>query len=170
MALIPTRGMRVALGSTDGLTVMRMAWVTFTVSMVVIGVLVAVIDAVLPGGGVDGRLVAAVVIGLGVFAQVLSTKFVPAVSGSTMPMARATAQRAFFIRVAFAEPAALVGFLGFVVSGNVAVYAGGFIVGLAGMYDAAPTTAWIARGQEQLSDSGSDVELLDALVSGGITR
>jgi hypothetical protein len=170
LALLPTRGMRLAAGSGDGLTVMRVVWITFTFSMVLIGALVVAIDRALPGNGADGRIVGGVVVGIGVFAQVVSTKFVPDIEGASMPAARGTAQRAFFLRVAFAQPSALVGFLGFVVSGNVAVYALGFVVGLAGMFDAAPTSGWIERGQAQLKTSGSDVELLAALTGGGITR
>jgi len=170
VALLPTRGMRLAAGSGDGLTVMRIAWITFTVAMVLVGVVVVVVDQTAPGGGVDGRVVGGVVLAIGVFAQVVSNKFVPDVEGATMPSARGTAQRAFFVRVAFAQPAVLLGFMGFAISGNVAVYALGFVVGLAGMLDAAPTAGWIEKGQTQLKASGSDVELLAALVGGGITR
>ncbi|MEQ8841708.1 MAG: hypothetical protein RIB98_12070 [Acidimicrobiales bacterium] len=169
-ALVPTRGMRMAAGGTNGLTIMRLVWITFVASMLLIGVAVFAIDRALPGGGADGRVVAMVVAGLGVFAQVAAIRFVPAITGTTMPAVRATAQRAFFLRIAFAEPAALLGFLGFVLSGNAAVYVVGFVVGMAGMADAAPTASWIADGQKELQASGSDVELLAALVSGGITR
>lgn len=170
VALLPTRGMRLAVSSRDGLTVMRIAWITFTFVMVLIGAAVVAIDQALPGGGTDGRVVGAVVLIAGVFSQVASTKFVPDVEGTTMPAARGTAQRAFFVRVAFAQPSALLGFLGFAISGNVAIYLLGFVVGLTGMFDAAPTTGWIEKGQAQLKASGSDVELLAALVSDGITR
>lgn len=170
LALLPTRGMRMASGSADSLTVMRVLWLTFTAVMVFIGVVVVVIDRVAPGGGVDGRVAGAVVVGLGFFAQVVAAKLVNEITGSTMPEVRASAQRAFFLRVALAEPAALFGFLGFVVSGNVAVYGTGFVVGMVGMYAAAPTRAWIDRGDRQLRSSGSDVELLAALVGGGLTR
>ena len=170
LALLPTRGMRMAAGSNDSLTVMRLLWVTFTAVMVFMGLVVVVIDRVAPGGGVDGRGVGAVVVGLGVFAQVVAVKVVNEITGSTMSEVRASAQRAFFLRVALAEPAALFGFLGFVVSGNVAVYGAGFVVGMAGMYDAAPTRGWIDRGQQQLRSAGSDVELLAVLVGGGLTR
>lgn len=168
--LLPTRGMRLAAGSTNGLTVMRMVWLSFLAAMVLIGAVVVVIDRAAPGGGVDGRVVGAVVAGLGIFLQVVSTKFVPVVAGATMREVREVAQRAFFVRVAFAEPAALFGFMGFVLSGNVAVYGIGFVVGLAGMYDAAPTARWIDAGQAALREAGSDVDFLAAVVGGGITR
>jgi hypothetical protein len=170
LAMLPTRGMRMASGSTDSLTVMRLLWLTFTAVMVLLGVVVVVIDRVAPGGGVDGRAVGVVVVGLGAVAQLVAAKVVTDITGATMPEVRAAAQRAFFLRVALAEPAALLGFLGFVVSGNAAVYGAGFVVGMAGMIDAAPTRAWLERGQQQLRGAGSDVELLAALVSGGLTR
>jgi len=159
-----------AVSSVDGLSVMRVLWMTFMSAMLLMAVAVIVIDQVLPGGGVDGRVVGGVVVAVSVFAQIVANKFVPEVAGSTMSAVRETAQRSFFVRIAFAEPAALLGFLGFVVSGNAAVYGLGCVVGMAGLFDAAPTAAWIRKGQDQLKGSGSDVELLAALVSGGITR
>ena len=41
---------------------------------------------------------------------------------------------------------------------------------IAGLLDAAPGTRWLERGQDQLRESGSSVDLLDALVRAGITR
>lgn len=169
-ALLPTRGMRMAFGSTDGLTVMRVLWITFTAAMVLVGVVVALIDAFVPGGGVDGRLVVAAVLGFGVLAQLVATMVVGDVTGSTPAEVRASAQRGFFVRVALAEPAGLLGFLGFVLSGNAAVYVAGAAVAMVGLLAAAPTRSWIELGQRQLADSGSDVDLIAALVGGGITR
>ena len=167
--VIPTRGIRTAV-STSGLTAMRVLWLTFIAAMALVGLVVVVIDQIAPGGGADGRVVGAVVVALGVLIQLVSVKFVPEVAGSTMHAVRETAQRAFFTRVAFAEPAALIGFMGFVLSGNVAVYVAGAVIGLAGMYDAAPNSRWIAQSQQALRASGSDVEFLPAMASGGITR
>ena len=170
LAFVPTRGMRMAAGSSNGLTTVRVLWLTFTMAMVLIGIVVVLIDQTAPGGGADGRGVAAVVAALGVFLQVISTKFVPPVAGSTMREVRETAHRAFFLRVLFAEPAALFGFMGFVLSGNVAVYAIGAVIGVAGMFDAIPNSRWIDESQQALRESGSDVEFLAAIVGGGINR
>lgn len=168
--LLPTRGMRLAAGGTAGLTVMRVLWLTFVASMLLLGIVVVVIDSVAPGGGVDGRVVGGVVAALGVGLQAVSVRFLPDLAGRTVEEVRAAVQRIFFLRVAFAEPAALLGFMGFVVSGNVAVYVIGAVIGLAGMYDAAPSAGWLARSAEQLRSSGSDVDLLDAVTRGGLTR
>lgn len=169
-ALLPTRGMRMAVGSTDGLTVMRVLWLAFTAAMVLLGVVVALIDAFVPGGGVDGRIVVAAVLGFGVLAQLVATRVAGEVAGATPAAVRASAQRVFFVRVALAEPAGLLGFLGFVLSGNVAVYVAGAAVAMVGLVAVAPTRSWIERGQGRLADRGSDVDLLAALVGGGITR
>ena len=124
----------------------------------------------LPGGGVDGRIVAGVVVGIGVVAQLVAGAFVPPIAGETDGEVRRTAQRHFFLRVALAEPGALLGFMGFVLSGNPAVYLAGAIVSIAGLVDAAPGQRWIERGQDQLRDAGSPVDLMDALLGGGVTR
>jgi hypothetical protein len=167
---VPTSGQRMVVESNDGLAVMRVLWVTFVSAVALLGVVVVIIDQVAPGGGADGRVVAVVVAAIGVFLQIVSVKFVPPIAGRTAGEVRERAQRAFFIRVAFAEPAPLVGFMGFVLSGNLAVYLVGAVTGLAGMYDAAPNSRWINEGDESLRASGSDVDFLQAMIGGGISR
>lgn len=167
---VPTKATRLVAESVDGLGVMRVLWLIFVAAMLLIGTTVAVIDRLAPGGGADGRVVGAVVAAVAVSLQLLAPKFVPAIDGATNAAVRAQAQRAFFVRVAFAEPAALLGFMGFVVSGNVAVYVLGALIGLAGMYDAAPNRRWFEAGNRSLRAAGSDVDFLTAITQGGITR
>lgn len=168
-ALVPMKGARMLKGGAAALLVMRVLWVTFVVAVLLLGVVVAVVAAELPGGGIDGRLAAGGVVVIGLFLQIAAGSFVPAVAGSTVDEVRDAAQRSFFLRVALAEPAALLGFLGFALSGNGGVYVAGAIVSLAGLSDAAPNRRWLERGQEQLRASGSSVDLTDALLAGGVT-
>ena len=131
--MLPTQGARMAASSTAGLHVMRVLWLIFVLAMVLIAVVVLVLDAALPGGGPDGRVVGAVVVGFGLFLQLLAARLVPTIAGHDGSSVRHTAQRQFFIRIAFAEPSALAGFLGFVIAGNPAVYLAGAAVSLLGM-------------------------------------
>lgn len=169
-ALVPVKGARLARDGGSSLLVMRALWIAFTTAILLMGVVVVLVSTELPSGGIDGRFAAAFVVGLGVLAQVVAGAAVPAIGGRTADDVGRTAQRAFFIRVLLAEPAALLGFLGFALSGNPAVYLAGAVVSFAGMVDAMPGERWLARGQVQLTESGSSVQLLDALVRGGVSR
>lgn len=169
-ALVPLKGARMAQAGAPALLVMRALWFTFFIAVLLLGVVVAIVGAQLPGGGVDGRVAAGVVVAISVLAQVVAGAFIPPISGRTVDEVRGTAQRAFFLRVALAEPGALLGFMGFALSGNAAVYLAGAVVSIAGLFDAAPGTRWLERGQDQLRESGSSVDLLDALVRAGVTR
>ena len=102
--------------------------------------------------------------------QLVGANFLPAIAGRTQAEVQEAAQKHFFLRVALAEPATLLGFLGFVLSANPAVYGLGAVVSLAGMLDARPSTRWLDRGQLQLRESGSEISLLGVLVQGGVTR
>ena len=169
--MIPTKGARMALKSTNSLLLMRQLWVTFLAAVTFLWVPVLVIH--FSGGlaaNVDGRLMAAVVVGVGVFGQLLAGTIVAPVSGPTEEAARRSFQRSLLVRIALGEIGALVGFVGFLLSGNPLVYLAGYVVTLAGMFDAAPTVAKIDRSQRQLIESGSGVNLLGALVKDGITR
>jgi len=168
--LVPGLGARRMMRGTNALTVMRQLWITFVTATLLIGVLVMVVNASLEGGGADGRVVAGVIAALGVISQLVGANFLPAIDGRTQAEVQEAAQKHFFLRVALAEPAALLGFLGFVLSANPAVYALGAVVSLAGMLDARPSTRWLDRGQQQLRESGSEISLLGVLVQGGVTR
>lgn len=169
-ALVPVKGARLVRDGGSALLVMRALWIAFTTAIVLIGVVVILVSTELPGGGIDGRFTTAVVVALGVLAQAVAGAVLPAIAGMKAGDVRRTAQRAFFIRVLLAEPAALFGFLGFALSGNPAVYLAGAVVSFAGMVDAMPGERWLASGQAQLVESGSSVDLLDALLRGGVTR
>lgn len=163
---VPLRRARVLHDGTPPLLVLRSVWTAFAFSVVLISIVVGAVATQLPGGGPDGRVVAGVVVAIGVFAQLVAVSFVPPLSGVTPDEVQAAATRAVLLRIALAEAAALVGFLGFALAGNAAVYFAGALVSAVGMYDAMPGRRWIAQGQAQLRESGSSVDLLDALLDG----
>lgn len=171
LGFIPVRGARVVQRSDDALMVIRMAWIAFVGAMVIIGGIVLFLWSLGgAGSGIDGRTAAVVLVIVGGAVQVIGGRVVGALApGSPREVAR-QAQTRFFLRIAFAEVGVIVGFLGFALTGNPAVYLVGFVVGAAGMIDAAPTAAHLRRQQAELRAAGSDVDLVSALTSGGLTR
>ena len=169
--MIPTKGARTMLKSANGLLLLRQLWVTLAAVMTILWVPVLVLhlsDA--RTGSLDGRVATAVVVVVAFGGQLLAVRLAPSVSGTTAKSASESAQRWVLVRVGLGELAALVGFIGFVASANPLVYVAGFVPTVVVMVGAAPSAAWIARMQHDLRESGSDVELLAALVGGGISR
>ena len=170
-AFAPMLGPRMAQRSTNGLLLMRQAWVSFTSAACIIWV--PVLWLWLAGdltSGFDSRVAAAGVGVLGALPQLVALLALASPVAREEKAARAEAQSTFLLRVALAEIAAVIGFIGFTLSLNPAVYLVGFVIALVGLLAAAPTAANIERMQQRLREAGSDVDLLSALVSGGITR
>jgi F0F1-type ATP synthase membrane subunit c/vacuolar-type H+-ATPase subunit K len=69
----------------------------------------------------------------------------------------------FFLRVAFAESAALFGFVGFFIASVPWVYPAGAAIAFVGFARAAPTRTNLRRDQERLSDEGCYRSLVRAL-------
>ncbi|MDW3220494.1 MAG: hypothetical protein R8F63_17940 [Acidimicrobiales bacterium] len=167
LGLVPLVGSGLVRRSKNSLLLLRQLWVTFTTALVLVGVVVFVLRSALDGGGIDGRIVAAVVIVVGVATQVVAPRFLPTVAGNTDAEVRRAAARGVFLRIALAESVALMAFVGVIVSGNAGIYVLGFVIGITGMMDAAPTAAWLDRAQQQLRESGSSVDVLSAMTGGG---
>jgi hypothetical protein len=169
--VVPTKGARTTLKSANGLVLLRQLWVMLAAVITILWIPVVALsfsDAL--RGSIDGRVAALVVVVVAVGGQVIAARLAPSVSGVTEQVARDAAQRWVLVRVGLGELAALVGFIGFVASANPLVYVAGFVPTAAVMVAAAPSAAWIGRMQVELRESGSDVELLSALVGGGISR
>jgi hypothetical protein len=69
----------------------------------------------------------------------------------------------FFVRVAFAETAALFGFVGFFIASVWWVYPAGAAITLIGFARAAPTRAKLRRDQERLNEQSCFRSLVTAL-------
>lgn len=148
---------------------MRQLWCTFLGAVTMLWAPAAIVTSA-GTSSIDGRVVAGVVIAVGVVGQLMSSAFVPPVHGPSVGEARASAQRSFFVRVALAEVGALAGFIGAAVAGNLAVYLAGFAVTVAAMIDAAPSDRWIEDRQNELDEARHAVDLRTTLESAGLTR
>lgn len=167
----PLVGARRVIYSADGLTAIRQLWLKFLGVLVMIWIPVLVFS-VTSGSetSIDARPVAVgILIGGAVLQLVVPTLF-GRMQGETEDEVRGRAQRLLFLRILVAEVPALAGFLGFMATANPAVYLAGWLVAMAGMIGAAPTRRKLERLQLQLSESGSSVDLVTALVNSGISR
>ena len=75
----------------------------------------------------------------------------------------------FFLRIAFAETAALFGFVGFFIASVWWVYPAGAGIAFIGFARAAPTRTRLRRDQERLSEQGCFRSLVAALTRPGET-
>ena len=168
-ALIPMYSLRRATRESNGLVALRTMWVTFLSGIVLIGIVVLALWPSLRQGGPDARVVAGIVVAIALVTH-LAARLVPQISGHDDADVRASAQRRFLLRVALAESSALIGFVSFIITENPAVYFVGAVAAVAALLQVCPSSAWLEREQRQLRAAGSSVNLLAALLSGGLTR
>jgi hypothetical protein len=151
-------------GEVTGLTMVRTVFATFAWSLVMIGlvslILAGSLDTVLePGPTAVGVAVVGVL-------SLLGTHRLPVRLDGTSEPALATSYRTrFFLRIAVAEAAALVGFLGFILTARPWVYAIGAAFAGLGFVTAAPGARNLDRDQQDLMASGSTLSLRGLLTS-----
>jgi F0F1-type ATP synthase membrane subunit c/vacuolar-type H+-ATPase subunit K len=158
----------VGRGAADPLLVTRRVFLSFPLMLVAFGV---VLVFIYPMGGEaedgDGAAMwaaAVVVVGLGsmVLARVLSR---PLDTSSDAALASSYRTR-MFLRIAFAETPALLGFVvTFIEPGALWVYGLGCVFAAPGFVYAAPTRRQLEQEQERLMDAGSPRSLVFALRS-----
>jgi hypothetical protein len=151
-------------GGVDGLVALRSLVLTFVLAVSMIGVVVAVLDRY---GRLPAQLeaipVAGAVVACGVLAQLAGAFVERPLDGSTAAALAAAYRTRFFVRVGLAESAALLGFVGFILTGAPAVYLAGSVMTLVGFTRLAPTRARLAADQQRLSSTGSAIRLVAAL-------
>ncbi len=167
--IVPFIGMRAMVGQTSGLQSMRMVWLGFANVLVIIWI------PVLLFGQRDGAPLGlstgiAITAMLGVFAQLLVPRFVHEPDVSSPEAFAGSYQRATFIRIGRAEAAGWIGFVCFLLSGHWFVYAVGFVISGAGMWDAAPRRKHLDALQEQVESLGSDLHVVRTLDQQRLTR
>ena len=150
-------------GRSDGLILLRGILLSFAPALVLIGVVVAVLDA---GGGL-GTGMSAPPASLGVASVGLAS-----LAGSALErplhceddarLAKSYTQR-FFLRVALAEAAALIGFLAFVLTGSGWMYPLACAFTAMGFWRLAPTAEHLREDEERLQASGCSRSLVAAL-------
>lgn len=146
----------------NGLLMLRQVFVTFCAAIVMFGVVLAFLWPS-QSSEPDSPGLAMGLIGLGVAAGIAG-RFVERPLVCTDDVALAGSYRTrFFVRIAFAEIAALFGFVGFFVASVWWVYPAGAVIALIGFTRAAPTRARLRRDQERLNEQSCFRSLVTAL-------
>ena len=150
-------------GRSDGLVLLRGILLSFATALLLIGVVVAVLETGAELGTGTSAAPASLVVALfGVGCLVGSVVERPLHCEDDARLAKSYTQR-FFLRVALAEAAALVGFVAFVVTGSGWLYPFGALFAALGFGRLAPTSRHLQEDQERLRDSGCARSLVDAL-------
>lgn len=166
VGLVPGWGIRYRkrFRSADGLTSVRGLFLSFVFAIVLIGVVVVVLESTGGRMGSTSESPAAVsVLAVGV-ASLAAPRLLrrPLNCDGEVALAAGYRQR-FFLRVAFAEAAALVGFVGFVASSAGWLYPLGSFFTVIGFARLAPTKRHIEQEQDELRRHGCTVSLVSAL-------
>lgn len=157
-------GMRRRQDGEPIVTGLRYLWLSFTFAVVMIGVVVAIL---LPGiGGESGLapLAAAVVGGYGAASLGVGPRLGRRLDCTDEATLLATYRTRFFLRVAVAEVAALLGFVGFILSGAWWLYPLGAAFTLVGFARVAPTTGNLAMTDGELLAQGCHQSLSQLLL------
>lgn len=166
---LATGGLPVRLGrrASDGLIQLRSLFLTFSTALVLIGGVVAILATTSssePSSGIPDAAVAAAIAVVGLVQHVLGFTVVPKPLDCTDETRLAASYRArFFLRVAFSESAALLGFVGFVLTARWWTYAVGFVFAAIGFARLAPTAGHLQDDQRALWDRGCERSLTAAL-------
>lgn len=166
--LIPRWGLRVQLrraesGKVDGLVMLRQVFVSFCFAIVAVGVVLAVLY---PGSTPPADPPTEVVIALlvvGALAHVFERTMEKPLDCEDDATLATSYRTRFFLRLAFSEAAALIGFVGFFLTYAWWPYPVGATITAIGFRRAAPTSARLARDQEILQSRGCGRSLLAAL-------
>jgi F0F1-type ATP synthase membrane subunit c/vacuolar-type H+-ATPase subunit K len=155
-------------GKYDGLVILRQLFVVFAVAMILVGAVVIVLVAFtrqprnhpLPNGAVAVGV--ALVGGASVSASRLVARLLVCTDASALAGSYRTR---FFLQIAFSEAAALVGFVGFMITWTGWVYPVGLAISIVGLALMAPTKGHLAGDQERLRACGCFTPLLQSLRS-----
>jgi hypothetical protein len=153
-------------GSRDLLLGIRSVFLSYCVTLVGVGVVTAVIQSTDSLSGGPGWSPGPVTVAVGL-AGVLCLVAIRVVERPLDPSTDATLaggyRTRFFLRLAFAEVPALLGFVAFLVSSQAWMYLIGGAFSLIGLWRAAPTARSLRRDQQVLAASGSQRSLVAVL-------
>jgi hypothetical protein len=169
-ALLPAFGTRRAhdAGAASALQLLRQVFVSFVMALVLIGVVTAVIaSGPSESDGPSASVVAAAVAALGVISLIVPRLFERPLDCTTDAALVTGYRTRFFLRIAIAEAAALLGFVGALVAGEAWIYALGAAFTAVGFARLAPSRRNLDREQEALNLQGCGRSLLSLLLTAG---
>jgi cbb3-type cytochrome oxidase subunit 3 len=172
--LVPPLAIRRAQRSGDAnvLQLLRLLFTSFAMSLVLIGVVVIALADSEPA---EADRPAASVVAAGVVAYGALSLFAPRLIERPLDCSDETAlvsgyRTRLFLRIAFANAAALIGFVGFFLSGAAWMYPLGAIFAVMGYVRLAPSRRNLERDQEELNQQGCGLSLTGLLVARRIAK
>jgi F0F1-type ATP synthase membrane subunit c/vacuolar-type H+-ATPase subunit K len=162
---IGVQQMRKRAPSMNGLSVLRLIFMAFVNALVLIGVVIAILVNLsrFKGGAVAPFPVAIGLVLAGLLANSIGARFERPLDCSDEQHLANSYRTRFFIRVAFSESTALLGFVGFILTDRWWLYPLGAAFAAFGYARLAPTSAHLGHDQTMLQDSGCGRSLVSAL-------
>jgi hypothetical protein len=159
------RSKLVEKGAVDGLASLRSVFVSFVITGVAVGVVVAILAATNDSADAGGLAPAVLVVGaLGVVALaavgVAARRPLDCTSDESLA---STYTSRFFLQIAIAESVAMAGFVAFLVTDQPVVYPLGVVFAAFGFAWLAPTARHLARDQQRLQLAGCGRSVVAAL-------
>jgi hypothetical protein len=166
-ALVPGFGIQRAMASPDGsaLLLLRAMFTSVVMTLVAFGVVLALIAGGMEPDGTSTSVVAAGVAMIGALSLVLPRVVEQPLDCSSEGALVGGYRTRFFLRVAFAEAAALAGFVGAFLTGEAWMYLVGMPFTAVGFVRLAPTTRNIDRDQDALNQQGCGLSLMHLMVT-----
>lgn len=174
-ALVPSLGLYrqrqgAERGDIDGLVVLRQLFVSFCLTIVAVGVVLAVLypGSEPPADPPTGAVVALLLVGA--LSSVVGPRVERPLDCEDDAKLAESYRKRFFLRLAFSEVAALLGFVGFFLIYAWWPYVIGAAITALGFRRAAPTSARLAMDQDALAAQGCQRSLISALRQAPPTR
>jgi hypothetical protein len=151
----------------DGLKTLRSLFLSFASAILEIGVVVIVLSTLgnlnRDKTGIPPGLAAAVLVVIGIVTLTAGANVARALPTTDMAKLAAAYRVRFFLRIAFSESDALVGFVAFIITGRWWMYLLGAAFTAIGFARLAPTAASLAKDQDSIDVAGSSLNLIAAL-------
>ena len=154
---------RITRQQGDGLILLRQLFVSFVIALLMFGVVIAVLYPTSPPPADSPTVVVAALLFLGAIGVALTPRIEGQLDGTDDAALAASYRTRFFLRIAFAESAALFGFVGFFLTYDWWPYPVGLTIAAFGFSRAAPTRKNLRHDQELLAQRSCFRPLVRAL-------
>jgi hypothetical protein len=147
---------------------LRGVFVSFGSTLIGVGVVVLILyssrDTTVDSSTLSGTVAAVVVAALGFSAVVASWQVKAQLPGDDLGQLLVAYRTRFFLRIAFAESGALLGYVGFFLTENPLVYLVGLLPAVLGFAMSAPTRANLEREDQAMAARGCRFTIYRALL------
>jgi hypothetical protein len=164
--LVPNYGVKRVGRGQPAITALRLAWTGFALSLLGFGIVMAFLFAGAHHQRSQDPWLYLVLMAAAVLVRwMVEPRMERPLDGSSESALVGTYSTRFFLRVAFSEIPALLGFVAAFATGELWVYGLGVLLAAPGLLQAAPTRANLRRDQNRLSEAGVRLSLIRVLAT-----